>query len=173
MDLKSTFRIVPDFPKPGIQFVDITTLLLNPKAFQYAMDAMAEPYKGKSIDKVIAVESRGFIFGSPLALQLQAGLVLVRKPHKLPAETFSHTYALEYGQDAIEMHKDAVSPGETVVIVDDLLATGGTVEAAKKLLSNMTCQIEGISFIVELPILGGRKKLEPVPVHSLVTFDFD
>lgn len=171
MDLKSIFRQVPNFPKPGINFIDITTLLSDPKAFAWTIEALAEPYQGKKIDKIVAIESRGFIFGAPLALRLNAGLAIARKPGKLPADTYSHTYDLEYGQDTIEIHKDAVSEGDNVVVIDDLLATGGTVQAAIELLKNFNCRIEGISFVVELTFIGGRKKLEPHPIHSLTEFD--
>lgn len=173
MDLKSIFRIVPDFPKPGIQFVDITTLANHAKALQWTIDALAEPYLNQKIDKVVAVESRGFIFGAPLAIKLGAGLSLVRKPNKLPAETFSHSYELEYGKDAVEIHKDAILPGENVLIIDDLLATGGTVGAVKNLLGNFDCRIAGISFVVELPFFHAREKFAPIPVYSLTTFDFE
>jgi adenine phosphoribosyltransferase len=171
MDLKNIFRVVSDFPKPGIQFIDITTLLQNPSAFQYTLDALLEPYKGQKIDKIVAIESRGFIFGAPMALQLNAGLCIVRKPNKLPADTYSHTYDLEYGSDTVEIHKDAIQPGERVVIIDDLLATGGTVGATRELLSNFDCTIAGISFVVELSFLNGREKLAPIPVYSLTTYD--
>ncbi|MBD3266626.1 adenine phosphoribosyltransferase [bacterium] len=171
MDLKPLLRVVPDFPKPGIQFIDISTLLLEPAALNWTIKALVEPYKGKKIDKVVGVESRGFIFAAPMAIQLNAGVCIIRKPNKLPAESFSHTYDLEYGSDTVEIHKDAIHPGETVVIIDDLLATGGTVEASQKLLQNFDCNVEGISFVVELTFLGGRKKLEPTPVYSLVTYD--
>ena len=171
MDLKSIFRQVPDFPKPGINFIDITTLLADPKALDWTIDALAEPYKGKKIDKIVAIESRGFIFGAPLALRLGVGLVLVRKPGKLPAETYSHTYDLEYGQDTMEIHKDAIDDGDHIIVIDDLLATGGTVEASLKLLDHFKCTIEGISFVVELTFLNGRDKLKPHPVYVLSAYD--
>ncbi|MEW6239119.1 MAG: adenine phosphoribosyltransferase [Candidatus Omnitrophota bacterium] len=171
MDLKSILRQVPDFPKPGINFIDVTTLILDPKAFQWTIDALAEPYKGKKIDKIAAIESRGFLFGAPLALQLNAGLAILRKPNKLPAETYSYSYELEYGKDSIEIHKDAINSGERVVVVDDLLATGGTVQAALELMKNFSCVVEGVSFVVELTFLSGREKLKPHPVYSLVTYE--
>lgn len=171
MDLKSVFRTVPDFPKPGINFIDITTMLQEHDAFHYAIEALAEPYKDKGIDKVIGIESRGFIFGAPLALAMDAGFILIRKPGKLPAKTYSHEYELEYGADTIEIHTDAISAGEKIIVVDDLLATGGTVLAALELLKNFECSIEGISFVVELGFLGGREKLAPHPVHSLTLYE--
>jgi len=171
MDLKKILRQVPDFPKPGINFIDITTLIQNAEAFRWTIDALAAPYAGRKINKVAAVESRGFIFGAPLALRLNAGLAILRKPHKLPAETYSHTYDLEYGQDTIEIHKDAVREKEHVVVIDDLLATGGTIQATLQLLKQFSCLVEGISFVVELEFLHGRKKLQPYPVHSLVRYE--
>ncbi|RJP21081.1 MAG: adenine phosphoribosyltransferase [Candidatus Omnitrophota bacterium] len=171
MDLKQILRQVPDFPKPGINFIDITTLLANPSAFQWAIDALAAPFDHKLITKVVAIESRGFIFGAPLALRWHAGFVPLRKPNKLPAKTYSHTYQLEYGQDTIEIHQDAIAPGDRVVIIDDLLATGGTLQASLELLKNFQCTIEGITCVVELTFLNGREKLKTVPVHTLVTYD--
>lgn len=171
MNLKSVLRQVPDFPKAGINFIDITTLINHFDAFEWTINEMIRPYQGQKIDKVVCVESRGFIFGAPMALRLGAGMVIVRKPNKLPAETYSHTYDLEYGKDTIEIHKDAIAEGERVVVVDDLLATGGTVDATLKLLQNFPCSVLGISFVVELSFLKGREKLQPVPVYSLVTYD--
>jgi len=171
MDLKKIIRQVPGFPKPGINFIDVTTLLQNVEAFRWTIEALAAPYAGKTIDKVAAVESRGFIFGAPLALRLNAGLVVFRKPRKLPAATYSHTYDLEYGQDTIEIHQDAIQAGERVVVVDDLLATGGTVQAALELLNHFSCKIEGISFVVELTFLRGRQKFQPHAVHTLVRYE--
>ena len=171
MDLKAALRQVPDFPKPGINFIDITTLINKPDAFEWTIDQMLKPYEGKKIDKVVCIESRGFIFGAPMALRLGAGMVIVRKPNKLPADTYSHTYELEYGKDTIEIHKDAIGDGQNVIVVDDLLATGGTVDATMQLLKNFNCTVEGVSFVVELTFLNGRKKLQPATVHSLVTYD--
>lgn len=170
MDLRTVFRTVPDFPKPGINFIDITTMLQQPDAMQFTMEALAAPYKEKKINKVIGIESRGFIFGAPLAMMLHAGLILIRKPGKLPSDTYSHQYELEYGTDTIEIHKDAIAPGENVIIVDDLLATGGTVQASLELLKNFDCTIEGISFVVELNFLKGRDRLAPHPVHALTVY---
>ncbi|MGC9328509.1 MAG: adenine phosphoribosyltransferase [Candidatus Hinthialibacter sp.] len=171
MDLKSVLRQVPGFPKPGINFIDISTLINKPDAFEWTVNELCRPYEGRKIDKVVCIESRGFIFGAPLALRLGAGMVIVRKPNKLPADTYSHTYELEYGQDSVEIHKDAIDEGDHVIIIDDLLATGGTVDATMQLLKNFQCSVEGISFVVELTFLKGRDKLSPIPVHSLVTFD--
>ncbi len=171
MDLKTILRTIPDFPKPGINFIDITPIVQDIDAFRWTIDSMAAPYEGKKIDKIVAIESRGFIYGAPLALKLNAGLAVVRKPNKLPADTYSHTYELEYGQDTIEIHKDAVAAGETVVIVDDLLATGGTVEATLNLLKNFSCQVVGVSFVVELAFLSGREKLKSHPIHTLTVYD--
>ena len=171
MDLKTILRTIPDFPKPGINFIDITPIVQDIDAFRWTIDSMAAPYEGEKIDKIVAIESRGFIYGAPLALKLNAGLAVVRKPNKLPADTYSHTYELEYGQDTIEIHKDAVAAGETVVIVDDLLATGGTVEATLNLLKNFSCQVVGVSFVVELAFLNGREKLKSHPIHTLTVYD--
>ncbi|MGI6457042.1 MAG: adenine phosphoribosyltransferase [bacterium] len=168
MDLLSILRQVPDFPKPGINFIDITTLLLDPDAFRWTIDALAEPYRDKQIDKVVAIESRGFVFGAPLALTLNAGLVLVRKPNKLPAAKYSCTYDLEYGQDCVEIHQDAIRDCEKVMVLDDLLATGGTIEATLNLLKKFSCAVEGVSCVVELDFLKGRDRLNSTPVYSLV-----
>lgn len=171
MDLKAILRQVPDFPKPGINFIDITTLINKADAFTWTIDELLKPYQGKKIDKIVCIESRGFIFGAPMALRLGAGMAIVRKPNKLPADTYSFTYELEYGKDTIEIHKDAIAPGERVVVVDDLLATGGTVSATLELLKHFECRVEGISFVVELTFLNGRGKLISAPVHSLTTYD--
>lgn len=171
MNLKSVLRQVPGFPKPGINFIDITTLINKSDAFEWTVNELVKPYQGQKIDKVVCIESRGFIFGAPMALRLGAGMVIVRKPNKLPADTYSHTYDLEYGKDTIEIHKDAIADGERVIVVDDLLATGGTVDATLKLLQNFKCVVAGISFVVELTFLKGREKLQSAPIHSLVTYD--
>jgi adenine phosphoribosyltransferase len=171
MDLKNVLRVVPDFPKPGIQFIDITTLINHTAAFEWTIQELMKPFEGREIDKIVAVESRGFIFGAPMALRMNAGLCLVRKPNKLPADTYQHTYDLEYGSDAVEIHKDAIEPGQRVLVVDDLLATGGTLEATVKLLDNFDCKVEAVSTVVELTFLNGRQKLDPVPVYSLVTYE--
>jgi len=171
MDLKNVLRNIPDFPKPGINFIDITTLLLDPEAVKYSINKLTEPYKDQNIDKVVGIESRGFIFGVPVSMNLDAGFALMRKPGKLPADTYSHTYELEYGTDTIEIHKDAIQPGDNVVVIDDLLATGGTAVAAIELLKKFDCNVKGISFVIELAFLNARPKFGDVPVHSLVTYE--
>jgi adenine phosphoribosyltransferase len=171
MDLKKYFRIVPDFPKQGINFIDITTLLKNKVALNEALDQLYAKVSDLKIDKVVAIESRGFIFGSLLAQKLSAGFVPVRKPGKLPAEKISEAYSLEYGTDTLEIHKDAIEPGEKVLIHDDLLATGGTVEAVCKMVEKLGGEIVGILFLVELSFLNGREKLKKYNVHSVVKFE--
>ena len=170
VDLAACIRDIPDFPKPGIVFKDITTLLGNPAALEAAVQRLAEPYRGKEIDFVAAVESRGFIFGSCLARELEAGFVPIRKPGKLPAETISVSYDLEYGTDSVEVHKDAIEPGQKVLLVDDLLATGGTMEAACRLIGDLGGTIVGIAFLIELTFLEGRAKLEGHPVYSVLEY---
>lgn len=169
--LKSLIREVPDFPKPGINFYDITTLLKDAEGFKQTIDALAEQFKGEKIDTIIGVESRGFIFGAPLACQLGAGFVPVRKPKKLPAEKVSVSYDLEYGQDTLEMHKDAVGEGHRILIVDDLLATGGTARAVVDLVEGLGGKVVGLSFVVELTFLNGRSKFEGHNVKSLLAYD--
>lgn len=171
MDLKNYIRTVPDFPKTGIMFKDITTLLKDKNAFQYAVEELYNLSKNKGITKVVAIESRGFIFGAILASKLGAGFVPVRKPGKLPAEKLSETYTLEYGTDSIEIHKDAIQPGDIVLLHDDLLATGGTMEAACKLVEKMGAKIAQISFLIELSFLNGREKLKDYDVHSIIQYD--
>ena len=171
MDLASTIRTVPDFPKKGIMFRDITTLLQNKDALAFAIDQMYERYKDENISKVIGIESRGFVVGAALAYRLGCGFVPIRKPNKLPAEKIRMEYQLEYGTDAIEIHKDAVEKGERVLIHDDLLATGGTVEAACKLVKQLGGEIVGLSFLVELSFLQPRKRLEGFDIFSLVNYD--
>ncbi len=170
MNLKEIIRNVPDFPKAGIQFKDISTLIQNPGAFKEAIDWMSSLYKNKQVDKVIAVESRGFIFGAPLAITLNAGMVMVRKKGKLPAQTLNVKYDLEYGEDELQMHADAVQPDENVIIVDDLLATGGTIRATIELINNVSAEIVGICFLIELVELKGRDKLNPYHVESMIKF---
>src|SRR6476620_215189 len=165
--LKKLIREVPDFPKPGINFYDITTLLLNPEGLESTIDALTEKCRGMNIDTVIGVESRGFIFATPIAYQLGAGFVPVRKPKKLPAEKVSISYDLEYGQDTLEMHKDAVGHGHRVLIVDDLLATGGTARAVIDLVESVGGQVAALLFVVELDFLGGRSKFNGYDVQSL------
>lgn len=170
MDLKSKIRVIEDFPQKGISFKDITTLLTDGEAFHYVIEQMADYCRRRRIDAVVGVESRGFLFGAPLAYELGLGFTLIRKPGKLPAETLSVKYDLEYGTDALEIHKDGIKKGQRVVIVDDLLATGGTISAAAQLVEQVGGEIAGFVFLIELEFLGGRKKLEGYDVFSLVTY---
>ena len=169
--LKSLIREVPDFPKPGILFYDITTLLKDKKGFATLIDALSEHYIGQQIDQVLGIEARGFIFAPALAYRLNAGFVPVRKPKKLPAATATWTYDLEYGSDTLAMHRDAVKPGQRVLIVDDLLATGGTANATVQLAKSLGAEIAGLSFVVELTFLKGRDKLKGHDVFSLLQYD--
>lgn len=173
MDFKELIRTVPDFPKKGIMFIDITTLVKDPKGFSTALDELYNLAKNKKITKVVGVESRGFILGGALAVKLGAGFIPIRKPGKLPAETISQTYELEYGTDKIEIHKDAIQPGDVVLLHDDLLATGGTMEAAVKLVEKLGATVVQISFLVELPPLHGREKLKGYDVQTLMEFDVE
>jgi adenine phosphoribosyltransferase len=170
--LKATIRTIPDYPKPGIMFRDITTLLGDARAFRRAVDELVHPWAGQRIDKVAGMEARGFILGGAVAHQLSAGFVPIRKKGKLPHTTLSIAYSLEYGVDEMEMHADAVRPGERVVLVDDLIATGGTAEGAVKLLQKIGAQVVAACFVIDLPELGGVKKVEAlgVPVRTLVAF---
>jgi adenine phosphoribosyltransferase len=170
-DLKSYIREVPDYPKPGILFYDITTLLKDPEGLKRVLDAFHERYKGAKIDKVVGMESRGFIFAPTLAYQLGAGFVPVRKPGKLPAETLSESYELEYGTDSLEVHRDAIAEGERVLIVDDLIATGGTAQATARLVEACGGKIVGMGFVIELTFLDGRGKLDGYEVSSLLAYD--
>jgi len=170
MRLEDKIRSVPGFPKPEIIFRDITTLLLDGAAFAEVIDRMAAHWEGKKIDKVVGIESRGFIFGAPLALRLGCGFVPIRKPGKLPAETASAEYELEYGTDRIEVHVDALSRGERALVVDDLLATGGTAAAARALVEKLGARLAGFSFVIELADLAGRAKLGDADILSLVKF---
>jgi adenine phosphoribosyltransferase len=169
-DLKKYIRDIPNFPKEGIIFHDITPLLQNGEAFRYAVDRMAENIKGKDVEYLIGVEARGFIFASALAYKLGAGLVIVRKTGKLPYEIVNVSYDLEYGKDVLEVHRDAISEGSRVVLVDDLLATGGTAAAVGNLVKKLGGEIVGYSFLVELTELKGREKLNPYPVWSVLEF---
>ncbi len=169
--LKELVRTVPDFPKPGILFYDITTLLKDKKGFAELIDALAAHYIGRDIDLVLGIEARGFIFGPALAYRLNAGFVPVRKPRKLPAPTARVTYDLEYGSDSLEIHLDAIEPGQNVVLVDDLLATGGTMEATVKLVQQLGGHIAGLAFAVELDFLKGREKFSEFDVFSLLHYD--
>lgn len=169
-DLRGYIRSIPNFPKPGILFRDITTLLKEKKAFRLAVDTLADKYKNKKIDVVVAVEARGFILGGALAHRLNAGFVPVRKKGKLPGKTNFITYDLEYGTDTLEMHDDAIKPGDKALIVDDLLATGGTAKAVTELLGQSKAKIIGIAFLIELTDLKGKDKLKDYPLFSLVKY---
>ncbi|MEJ2624195.1 MAG: adenine phosphoribosyltransferase [Pseudolabrys sp.] len=172
-DLRDTIRSIPDYPKPGIIFRDITTLLGNARAFRRTVDELVQPWAGMKIDKVAGIEARGFILGGAVAHQVSAGFVPIRKKGKLPHKRVSVTYALEYGEDEIEMHADALVAGERVVLVDDLIATGGTAEAAVKLLRQLDAEVLAACFVIDLPALGGAEKLRKmgVPVQTLASFE--
>ncbi|SCB26128.1 adenine phosphoribosyltransferase [Rhizobium multihospitium] len=171
-ELAASIRSIPDYPKPGIIFRDITTMLGDAKAFRRAVDALVQPYAGTKIDKVAGMEARGFILGGAVAHQLSSGFVPIRKKGKLPHDIVRIAYSLEYGVDEMEMHRDAVNPGERVILVDDLIATGGTAVGATKLLRQIGAEVVAACFVIDLPDLGGRRKLEEldVPVHTLVEF---
>lgn len=173
MDLKDAIRTIPDFPKEGIMFRDITTLMTNPKAFKQSIDALAAPYKDKGLDNVAGIEARGFAFGAAVAYALGVGFVPIRKKGKLPYKTYTQDYELEYGTDTLEIHADAVRKGEKVLLIDDLIATGGTAEASIKLLQKTGAEVVGAAFIVDLPDLGGLGKITAmgIPVTVLVAFD--
>jgi len=168
--IRARIRDVPDFPKKGIVFKDITPVLQDAATFKLVVDALAARWSGERIAKVVGIESRGFIFAAPLAYALGAGLTIVRKPGKLPYERISEAYALEYGQDALELHVDAIGPGDRVVVVDDLLATGGTAEAVGRLVARQGANVCGYSFVVELGFLNGARRLGPEKVHALVKY---
>ena len=172
-DLRDAVRTIPDYPKPGIQFRDITTLLGDARAFRRAVDELVHPWAGSKIDKVAGIEARGFIIGGAVAHQVSAGFVPIRKKGKLPHQTVRMAYALEYGTDEMEMHVDAIAPGERVILVDDLVATGGTAEGAVKLLRQIGADVVAACFIIDLPELGGAAKLRAmdVPVRTLMSFD--
>ncbi len=169
-DLRSKIREIPDFPKPGILFYDITTLLKDPGAYKESIDLMLAPYAGEAIDLVVGMESRGFIFSAPMAYLIDAGLVPVRKLGKLPAETISVEYALEYGSNTLEIHRDAIQPGQKVLIVDDLLATGGTVKGTIELVERLKGDVVGLAFLVELEFLKGRERLDGRRVTSVIQY---
>jgi adenine phosphoribosyltransferase len=169
-DLRAKIREVPDFPKPGILFYDITTLLKEPAAYRESIDLLTAPYTGQHIDVVVGMESRGFIFSAPMAYNLGAGFVPVRKLGKLPAETASVEYALEYGTNTLEIHRDAIQPGQRVLIVDDLLATGGTVNGTVELVKGLGGDVVALAFLVELRFLKGRERLRGYDVHSVIVY---
>ena len=175
MSIKSRIRTVPDYPKQGIMFRDITTLLSDPEGFRLAVNKMVEHYDGVRIDKVAGIEARGFIFAAPLAQQLGVGFIPIRKKGKLPAEVITHEYELEYGTDALEIHTDAIERGESVLLVDDLLATGGTAEAATSLIEKIGGKVTDCCFVVDLPDVGGRARLKKLgySVFSLCAFEGD
>ena len=168
--LKAKIRHVPDFPKPGILFYDITTLLCDPQGFRDTIDAMAAPYMGEDIDQVVGIESRGFILGAAIAATLGCGFVPIRKPGKLPAATYQESYHLEYGTDSLEIHQDACGQNQRVLIVDDVLATGGTARAAIDLVKKTGAKIIGAAFLIELDLLKGRDKLVGEPVYSVLQY---
>jgi adenine phosphoribosyltransferase len=167
LNIKSLIRTIPDFPKPGVMFRDITTLLKHTEGFHSTIDQLVGKYRGTKIDKVAGIESRGFIIGAALAYHLKAGFIPIRKKGKLPGENFGHDYELEYGTDRLEIHCDAIQTGEKVLLVDDLIATGGTAEAAAKLIAKTGGRIVGCAFVIDLPDLGGRKRLEKLG-HAVV-----
>lgn len=171
MNIKAYIREIPDWPVKGVSFKDITTLLQNPKHFKYIVDKMAEPFAKMRIDKVVAIDARGFLLAAPIAYKLGCGLSLVRKKGKLPFKTIEESYEKEYGPDVIVIHKDTIKKGEKVLLVDDLLATGGTVSASSKLIERLGGIIVGMSFIIDLPFLGGSKKLSGYNLHCLVSYD--
>lgn len=172
-ELAAAIRNIPDYPKPGIMFRDITTLLGNPRAFRRAIDELVHPFAGTKVDKIAGMEARGFILGGAVAHQLSAGFIPIRKKGKLPHDVVSIAYSLEYGLDEMEMHRDAVRPGEKVILIDDLIATGGTAVGAVSLLKQMGADVIAACFVIDLPALGGRKKLEAlgVEVRTLIEFD--
>lgn len=172
MDFKQFIRTIPDYPKPGIMFRDVTTLMADATALKAAIDAMAAPFRGRKIDQVAGIDARGFILGGALAIELGAGFTALRKPGKLPWQTFSETYELEYGTDELHMHTDALKPGDQVLLVDDLIATGGTAEAGLKLLHRAEADVVAAAFLVDLPDLGGAERLKEhgIMVQSLMSF---
>ncbi len=171
MELASLIRDVPDFPIEGILFKDITTLIGDGDAFREVIDWMVDQYADRNVDSVVAIEARGYIFGAPLAYQLGAGFVPIRKPGKLPAKTVSESYELEYGTNTLEIHEDGIEPGQRVLVIDDLLATGGSARAAVNLVEQLGGKIIGVAFLVELDFLHGREKLEGYDVKSLIHYD--
>tara|TARA_Y100000310_G_C20120961_1_gene551418 strand:+ start:37 stop:549 length:513 start_codon:yes stop_codon:yes gene_type:complete len=170
MDLKTFIRDVPDYPKPGIAFKDITPLLSDKGAFKYAIDQLVEKHSDKNIDVVVGIDARGFIFAAPVAHQLETGLAIVRKPGKLPRSCVSEDYALEYASNTLQMHEDAIKSGQNVLIVDDVLATGGTMEATCKIVEKLGGKIVGIEFLIELGFLKGKEKLQNYTIESLIIY---
>jgi adenine phosphoribosyltransferase len=169
-DLKARIRDVPDFPKPGILFKDVTPVLADPRLFGRVVNAMSAPFRGRHINKVVGVEARGFLLGAPIALALHAGFAPARKPGKLPWKTVTERYALEYGDDGLQLHEDAVKPGDQVLIVDDLLATGGTAEATTRLVTKLGGEVVGYSFLISLDFLPGRERLGQQKVCALLSY---
>lgn len=169
--LRQFVREVPDFPEAGVVFKDITPLLANVDAFRFCVDALADHWCGDSIDHIVGIEARGFVLAAPLAYRCGAGFVPIRKPGKLPADVISKEYALEYGSDALEIHRDAISPGERVLMVDDVLATGGTASAAVTLIRELEAEVVGIGFLIELGFLGGAARLEGIETTSLLVYE--
>ncbi|OGP81765.1 MAG: adenine phosphoribosyltransferase [Deltaproteobacteria bacterium RBG_13_65_10] len=168
--IRHLIRDISDFPKKGILFKDITPLLQDPKGMKLAVDLMGEPFEGAGVDVVLGIESRGYLFAAPLAYKLGAGLVLVRKPGKLPYKTLSAEYELEYGKDTIEIHEDAIKPGQRVLLVDDLIATGGTAAAALELVKKAGGEVVALTFLIELGVLAGREKLSPHPINVVLHY---
>ncbi len=169
-ELRARIRDIPDFPKKGIVFKDITPVLADAALFRHVVEALADRYRGERISKVVGIESRGFLFAAPVAIALGAGLAIVRKPGKLPWRTAREVYALEYGEDALEMHIDAVGPGERVMVVDDVLATGGTADAVGKLVTGQGADLVGFAFLLELGFLHGARRLGPQKIYSLLQY---
>lgn len=169
-NLKALIREVPDFPKPGILFYDITTLLKDPVGLHAAVDSLAEHYLGQVIDRVVGIEARGFIFAPMVAYRLNAGFIPVRKPKKLPAETARVEYSLEYGKDALEIHRDAITKGQRILVIDDLLATGGTAAAVAQLVESLGGVVAGMGFLIELEFLKGKEKIEKYDLHSVLKY---